>query len=160
MSPIALSPAAEAILDRVGKPPVLGTRFQHQGRTAGLALDCIGLLIVGAAAGRIFLRDRANYPWHASGGRLVESLDEQLVRVPGGIVDALPADVLVFWVSRRKKEPRHVAFLDRDRWHMIHTSADVGKVVRWPLTGTWAERIHGVWRLPGVHPPTAAIQGV
>ena len=52
----------------------IGTPFHHQGRTQGIGLDCIGLVIIALRARNIAVNDRTDYGRRPDGKSLVEAL--------------------------------------------------------------------------------------
>ncbi len=120
----------------------LGTPFHHQGRLRGIGIDCVGLLVcVGRALG-LMDHDNATYPRHPVSGLLVGELDRCMDAIP--VESMREGDLLVFWLAPRTKLPQHVAF--RTDRGIIHTYANVGKVVEHNLSEKWVKRICAVYR--------------
>lgn len=119
----------------------IGTPFRAQGRDAGDAMDCLGLIAhVAAALGRT-----VDIPPYALIGRhdsLERGLvDHGLIRVPAA--DAMPGDVLVLALDA---EQRHLA-LKTERG-VIHAHRGLGRVVEHRLPMSWRRLICGVYRFP------------
>lgn len=116
----------------------LGVPFRHQGRDSR-GLDCAGLVIAAWALCGVELPDRKGYgrsPWQDG---LREAVEEGFpLKVED---DREPGDVLLF---RVRKEPQHVAIVT-DRG-IIHSYANVGKVVESRLDQFWIDRIVGHYR--------------
>jgi len=125
----------------------VGTRFHHQARVKGVAVDCIGLLVGVARALGLFEHDNRSYSRHPDGHTLLEELEKVLDRVEEGAEPEL-GDVLVFWISERTKRPQHIAI--KSDVGMIHTYAHIGKVVETHLTKAWRRRICAVFRFRGL----------
>lgn len=128
----------------------LGTPFHHQGRVKGVGVDCVGLLVgVGRELG-LQVHDYKGYSRRPDGVTLKRELAKSLDVVEGGAnAEAVLGDVLVFWILRPDL-PTHAAILT-DKG-MIHTYADVGKVVEHWMDGTWRERLDSVYRFRNVEP--------
>lgn len=117
----------------------LGTAFHHQGRSAGVGLDCIGLVVVALKATGIEVRDRSDYARRPDGKSLVAALEEHgAVRQE----DMQAGDVLVFQYDH---QPQHVAIVSREGM-MIHSFAPAGKVVETSIGGYWRRRLIAIYR--------------
>lgn len=117
----------------------VGTRFRAQGRRPGLGLDCVGVVLVAAAAAGLV----PPVPAYALGGDHDAAIEPVLagqrcqpVAVP------LPGDILVVAPDARQ---RHLAVVTPAG--VVHAHAGLGRVVEGPLDRGWS--IIGVWRLPG-----------
>jgi NlpC/P60 family putative phage cell wall peptidase len=117
----------------------LGTPFHHQGRAAGVGLDCIGLVIVALNATGIAVRDRADYGRRPDGKSLTEALTEHGA-TPADPIQA--GDILLF---RYDGQPQHVALATGGET-MIHSFAPAGKVVETLIGAYWRRRLVGVYR--------------
>jgi murein DD-endopeptidase / murein LD-carboxypeptidase len=123
-----------------------GTKWQHQGRHAGLGLDCIGLALLAAAAGgENMAQVPHNYGIIPNAGRFLRFMQKNLVAIKPD--EVLPGDlVLVCW----KSYPMHVGvvadqFFDMKRpYSMIHANAGDKKVVEQPLDHM--TKVHGFYR--------------
>ena len=121
----------------------LETKFVHQGRIPGLALDCAGLVVsVAKEIGADYI-DRPGYSRNPSGGLLESALDDQpcLERV----TDRQPGDVLLM---RFSGEPQHLAIFTGE--NIIHSYAQAGKVCEHILDDVWANRIVRTYRFKGL----------
>ena len=117
----------------------LGTPFHHQGRAAGIGLDCIGLVIVALRAATINVHDRTDYGRRPDGKSLVDALrDHDCLLVD----DIQAGDILLF---RYDGQPQHVA-LATSANTMIHSFAPVGKVVETSIGAYWHRRLTGIYR--------------
>lgn len=119
----------------------LGTPFHHQGRARGVGVDCIGLLVGAARDAGLPVSDVIDYARDPDGRSLIVNLRAQLDEVR--FDDAQPGDVLAFWFARPYL-PQHVAI--KTERGMIHTYANVGRVVEHRLAGPWRKRAHSAWR--------------
>ncbi len=121
----------------------LGTPFYHQGRVAGIGLDCIGLVIHAVKQAGVNIYDQRDYGREPAGDRL------RIALVQHGFerVDSIkPGDVLLF---RFNGNPHHVGLaVSSDT--MVHSYAPVGRVVETGLGETWRRRLAGIYRLPAL----------
>ncbi len=128
----------------------LGTPYQHQQRTNGLALDCAGVPVyVGKQLGFVF-DDFTRYGRLPVPAEMRSALDATLDRVPKA--DMQLGDVV--WI-RFESEPQHLAILGdypHGGFSLIHATngAGLNKVVEHRLDADWLARIVGVWRFRGV----------
>jgi cell wall-associated NlpC family hydrolase len=131
---------------------LLGTRYAHQGRLSGVAVDCAGVPV--HVWNRLGLPLAADHP--VNYGRLPvpnemrAQLDKHLVRVARA--DMQVGDVA--WI-KFQQEPQHLAIVGDYRYggfSLIHSYNGSGlmEVVEHRLDETWAKRIVAVWRFPGV----------
>jgi hypothetical protein len=156
----------------------VGTPFQHQGRTRGKAVDCVGLVL--SVADNLTLSDVQGMPFLRSDylnygpqpvGRFVHTecvrrlrtlalVDAQgnLVMLPGsgpaihagGRRQILnPGDILTL---RAPTVPCHVAIITdlMGGLGIIHAYSPVAKCVEHTLSTKWLKRIEGVFEFPGV----------
>jgi NlpC/P60 family putative phage cell wall peptidase len=119
----------------------LGTPFHHQGRSPGLGLDCIGLVIVALKAANIPVSDRTDYSRRPNGSSLVAALEAHHAQP---VIDIGPGNVLLF---RFDKQPQHVA-LATSATTMIHAFAPAGQVVETSMDDYWKRRLTGIYRFP------------
>ncbi len=120
----------------------VGTPFHRQGRTPGLGLDCVGLILeAAAAAGMTEIGCIAGYTLSGDhDDRVLSTLEQQGCTVrPAGVMHA--GDLLLFAPALRR---RHFAIL-ADR-QMIHAHFALGKVVVQPLPDDLP--LLSVWRFP------------
>lgn len=145
----AKSTLRELIVEKARE--TLGTPFHHQGRLAGAGIDCVGLLVHVAKSLNIPHVDLAVYPLSPRGRWLEEILQKSLLPIQAS--DAGVGDVVCFWM-RRPDLPQHVGIVSEASngkiLKIVHTYADVGKVVEHNFSGHWPNRIASVWRYPGV----------
>jgi NlpC/P60 family putative phage cell wall peptidase len=120
----------------------LGTPFRHQARLKGVGIDCVGLMLCTAHELGMFHYENAVYGRQPQNGMLVRILRTILDEVP--IDDLQIADVMVFWIRPESKAPQHIAI--RTDYGMIHTYADVGKVVETTFGKKWRRRLCHVFR--------------
>lgn len=124
----------------------IGTAFHHQGRCSGVGLDCIGLLVHVARALGIPHEDSTAYGrWPRPHMLRAGLANAGLISL--GEVKPKIGDVVEITMTKPGRV-RHVAIVT-DRG-LLHTYADVGKVVEHGLDEAWRSRIEGVWRFPGV----------
>lgn len=141
MTPETIVSAARAALD---------TPFKHEGRTAGVGLDCAGLLVhVSREVGADPL-DRSGYARMPTNGQLEETLQANvdagiLVRVP---VQELQAGDFFLMRFRNEKASRHLGICAGDT--MIHAWAVVRKVCEHRIDASWKASIVRVYRFAGV----------
>ncbi len=117
-----------------------GTPFHHQGRVAGVGLDCIGLIVVAMQAAGLPVRDRLDYGRRPDGASLVAALEDHGMKRVTGEIKA--GDVLLF---RYDHQPQHVA-LATSADTMIHAFAVAGRVVETGIGAYWRRRLVGVYR--------------
>ena len=117
----------------------IGTRFRAQGRTPGLGLDCVGVVLVAAAAAGIA---PASLPPYRLGGVLPDA--DAVLSASGAWMEsaALPGDVLTIVPAAGQ---RHLGILTPSG--VVHAHAGLARVVEGPMDPDWA--VAGVWRLPG-----------
>jgi cell wall-associated NlpC family hydrolase len=129
---------------------VLHTPYAHQGRVAGLALDCAGVPVHVAKSLGVPLVDYTRYGRLPVPAEMRAALDAHLERVPTEQMQ--PGDVV--WI-RFEKQPQHLAIVG-DYVHgglsLIHAynSAGVNRVVEHRMDDVWRSRIVACWRYPGV----------
>lgn len=116
----------------------VGTRFRPQGRAAGLALDCIGVVLIAArAAGVSFV-----VPPYRMGSDAEATLDAGLAAQGCTAVErGAPGDVLVIAPAPGR---RHIGIVTGGG--VVHAHAGLGRVVEGPIDPDWA--IVAAWRLP------------
>ena len=126
----------------------IGTRWVHQGRLPGVALDCVGLVVhVGRATGLVAPDFDVNGYSRAPDGDMLNQAGLHLVRIDGpelGAVIVLATEV----------EPQHVGIVADYRhggWSIVHASnAGVARVVETRLMFTRAMALRGYFRFPGI----------
>lgn len=117
----------------------VGTQFRAQGRLPGVGLDCVGVVLVAAAAAGC----RADAPAYALGGEHGGVIEAGLMAAGWTqVAVARPGDVLVMApVSGR----RHLGVVTPSG--MVHAHAGLGRVVEGPIDPAWV--VLGTWRLAG-----------
>lgn len=141
MTPETIIAAARATLD---------TPFAHQGRKAGAALDCAGLLVHVAREVGFEPLDRTGYSPMPSGNQIEEALQEHvkagiLVRVPPA--EMAPGDLFLMRFGGERFS-RHLGICAGDT--MIHAWAIVDKVCEHLIDERWKRTIVRVYRFVGV----------
>lgn len=116
----------------------VGTRFRPQGRTPGLALDCVGVALVAARAAGV----AAVVPAYRLGGDFEAAVDDFLGRL--GCTRRPVGDLGDLLVVAPAPVRRHLAIVT-DRG-VVHAHAGVGRVVEAPLDPGWP--LVAAWRLP------------
>jgi cell wall-associated NlpC family hydrolase len=117
----------------------LDTPFAHQGRIAGLALDCAGLIVHVVRSLGIPYTDVAAYGRSPHQGLLQATLDSN--DCIEHVTDRQAGDILLM---RFASEPQHLAICAGET--MIHSYLAVGKVCEHRLSSMWAARIVAVYR--------------
>jgi NlpC/P60 family putative phage cell wall peptidase len=125
----------------------LGTRWQHQARLKGVACDCAGLVI---CIGEELFGIRADVPayGHTPNHGQLERIVSQYMRKKSFGETALGDVLLMTW----DQEPHHMAIVSEVQGEMgiIHSYAQVKKVVEHRLDTQWANRIRAVFEFPSV----------
>jgi cell wall-associated NlpC family hydrolase len=122
----------------------LDTPFLHQGRLAGVGLDCAGLYVHICRTLGLLHIDAKGYPRNPYDGQLEKQLDSQpcLER----IAEASPGDILAMRIS---KQPQHIGihagYIDGHPY-IIHASEEHGKTCMHRLDDLWRARIMRVYR--------------
>lgn len=120
---------------------LVGTPFRHQGRTPGIGLDCLGVVLhaCGAAAQA---HDRRDYHRVPDARALRDALHERFERIEGATLATAPiGSVLAFHFSRRRAL-RHLGVRVADGF--VH--ADEFAVRLEPVASPWVERFEGAYR--------------
>lgn len=124
----------------------LGTPWVHQGRVAGLALDCAGVPVHCAKVLGVPLTDYTQYGRVPVPAEMRAALDAHLERIPTASIQ--PGDVV--WM-RFDGEPQHLGIVG-DYVHgglsLIHAynGAGLNRVVEHRLDETWRRRIVAAWK--------------
>lgn len=119
-----------------------GTKYRHQGRVKGLAVDCAGLVLGVAAALGIPHRRVDGYSRRPD-GTLVSEVEAQTDPVVGAVA---AGDIVVFhWNG----EPMHLAILTSPD-HIIHAFAINRVVCEHRIDEKWRRRIARFRAFPGV----------
>ena len=130
----------------------IGTRWQHQGRSAA-GIDCIGLVeCVGQALGLVTTSALTVAPGYSripDGRELMAGLDAHMRRL-AEIDAAQPGDVLLM---RFEVAPQHVALVAPGaggRPDIIHAWAGARRVVRHGLDALWRSRCVAAYTWPAL----------
>lgn len=121
----------------------IGSPFHHQGRVKA-GIDCAGLaIVVGAWIGSPI--EDCVYKSKPTRGIIISQLTKTLERIDPE--EALPGDILVFWMYRRGYD-QHIGI--RTDKGMIHTYADIGFVTENGFNEYWKKRLMAAFRYRGV----------
>ena len=128
----------------------IGTPYAHQGRVAGLALDCAGVPVHVAKRLGMSFEDITNYGRLPQPDEMKRVLDLNLVRVPKNQMQ--PGDVA--WM-KFEKDPQHFGIIGNYLYgghSLIHAYNGLGveRVGEHRIDEIWLRRIVGVWRYPQV----------
>ena len=123
---------------------LIGTPYQHQGRTPGVGLDCIGLVIAVGHQLNLFSYDYTNYSRDPD-GQLVTKIEEHCQKLPSLTEGA----IAVFKLSAI---PHHVGIISKFRgnWGLIHAYQNTSKVREHEFIKWWQDKLIGVYKLPNV----------
>ena len=125
----------------------LKTPHAHLGRQKGLALDCIGLLVIVARENNLTYHDQVDYSRTPTGQSLVEGL-VRAGAIEIGLIDVLDGDILVFWIDR-SRQPCHCGI--KTPIGMIHCYAtSQNGVVEHRIDEFWSKRLVRAFRFPGI----------
>ena len=141
MTPDAIVAAARAALD---------TPFKHEGRQAGIGLDCAGLLVHVAREVGLEPLDRFGYARMPVNGQIEEALQAHVdagILVRASITDMRPGDLFLMRFAGEKAS-RHLGICAGDT--MIHAWAIVRKVCEHRIDETWRRSIVRIYRFSGV----------
>jgi hypothetical protein len=117
----------------------LGTRFRPHGRMPGLALDCVGVVLVASAA---VLTTPPVLPAYRLGGTMPDIGNVFVQLGATGVDRPLAGDVLVIAPAPAQRHLGIVTSLG-----LVHAHAGIGRVVEAPIDPDW--RVMQAWRLPG-----------
>ena len=122
----------------------LDTPFFHQGRRAGVAIDCAGLICHVCETLGIPYIDAVGYGRRPLSGLIESTLDSQpsMERVRGGLQ---PGDVLLM---RFAGEPQHLSVFTGTT--IIHALQSIGKVCEHGYVGPWPRRLVRAYRFKGI----------
>lgn len=127
----------------------IGTKWVHQHRCKGVAVDCAGLVIgVARACGLVHESFDLNGYSRRPDGTLADICGEYMARVSQGSMQA--GDVLVVAMER---EPQHMGILGDYRHgglSFIHASSSAGRVIETRLMFARNCKFRGAYALPGV----------
>ena len=127
----------------------IGTKWVHQGRTPGVELDCLGLVIcVARSLGFLAPDFDVNGYTRVPDGRLAPGLAQHLVQIPKSLMK--PGDVVAVAFDA---DPQHVGIVVPYRHGglaMVHAASRTGKVEETRLMFSNAMRFTGAYQFPGV----------
>jgi cell wall-associated NlpC family hydrolase len=128
----------------------LGTKYQHQQRLNGIAMDCAGVPAYVATRLGLSFDDNTSYGRLPVPKQMRSEIDKRLVRVHKR--DMQPGDLA--WIQF-DVYPQHFAIVGDCVYGgmtLIHAynGAGLNKVVEHRIDEQWNRRIVGVWRFPGV----------
>lgn len=124
----------------------LDTPFRHQGRIAGLAMDCAGLYVFVCQRLGIPHKDAQGYPRTPFDGELIRQLDAQPCLRRINLGDAQGGDLLVM---RMTSQPQHIAIhagQHDGQSYVVHASSMHGKVCLHRMDSPWFNRIVRAYR--------------
>lgn len=119
---------------------LLDTPFKHQGRVAGVGVDCAGLIVCTFKKLGIPYNDFCGYPRTPYAGMLKKSLDEQPAIKQ--VFDYQAGDILLIKIV---KDPQHLAIFAGET--IIHSYLTVGKVVEHGFSENWKRRVIAIYRV-------------
>ena len=122
------------------------TKWRHQGREAGVALDCVGLLYHVAYMNGLNVEDIRNYSMRPGSTKLYETLAQYADKIA---LDQprKPGDILV--VSINGEDPQHTA-LWTGEGTVIHSSAKHRRVVEHRFDEDMRRGLCAIYRLRGL----------
>ncbi len=125
----------------------LNTPFHHQGRVKGRkgGIDCVGLVAGPGKELRLLTYDVQVYSRTPDGSLLVHARKCLVERSPG---QRLEGTIVLFQMRASDNGPHHMGLLTPAG--LIHTYANIGKVVEHSLTKAWSERIVAAFDYPGI----------
>ena len=123
---------------------LINTPYHHQGRTPGVGIDCIGVVITVGHQLNLFDYDYSNYTREAD-GKLLTLVEKHCVKLPKLTEGA----IAVFKLSAI---PHHVGIISKFRgnWGLIHAYQNVGRVREHEFISWWQNKLIGVYGLPNV----------
>lgn len=124
----------------------LNVKWRHQGRTPGVALDCVGLLYVVADEAGFAVEDMRNYSMRPGSKALYAHLAKYCDEVPME-AQRCAADILV--VSVAGEDPQHTA-LWTGQGTILHASARHRKVVEHGFDEEIRRGLCKIFRLRGL----------
>ena len=118
----------------------IGTPYIHQGREAGVGIDCAGLVAYVLDGLSLPYNDVKGYPRTPYRGMLKAALDVEpsLERIH----ELEPGCVLLLRITR---DPQHLGIFTGDT--IIHSYLTVGKVSEHGLSDSWRKRIAAIYRI-------------
>ncbi len=125
----------------------LKTKWRHQGRESGVALDCVGLLYIVAWKNGLNAEDIRNYSMRPGSIALYDTLRIYADQIDTGD-PRQPGDILV--ISIHGEDPQHTALWAGDGT-VIHSSAKHRKVVEHRFDEEMRRGLCAVFRLKVLH---------
>lgn len=135
----------------------LGTPFAHLGRTKGVGVDCVGLVIETCReAGLVALHglppdwNHTAYSRFPQSYHLLHTLEALLPHVP--VMDMRAGDIVVFQTLAH--EPAHLGFVadGAHPYSLVHAfnapTRSRAKVLEHRFSPAWVQKVHSVFRLP------------
>lgn len=134
---------------------MIGTPFHHLGRSPGIGLDCVGLLVSTAKLLGDTAHDKAVYARFSTDNTLMHELAQCLLQVPteAALCEGM---ILVFRVDRRQMHAGIVGLHPvMNELTMIHAynKSGVNRVCEHILTDTWRKMVIGRFWYPKVTTP-------
>lgn len=120
----------------------IGVKWKHQGRNPASGLDCLGLIVQVAKDIGLEPYDPVDYSKRPDGQRLIAELNAQLKQT----VDYQAGDILLM---RMGANPQHLAIVN-ETGGIIHSYAEIRKVVEHPLNDDWRHKIVVAYSVPGI----------
>lgn len=128
----------------------LGTKYRHQARLKGTAVDCAGLIVgVGKTLGLTNF-DSLNYAPVADGADLTRACEENMLNISQLGLPMQLGDVLLFTFGKAATHLAIVADHQQGGFSIIHSYAPSRKVIEARLDKTWLNRIVSTYRFFGV----------
>jgi NlpC/P60 family putative phage cell wall peptidase len=112
----------------------IGTPWVHQGRRAGVGLDCVGLITSALA---VLGEPTSDYTWYRrapEGDNLLREIRARFVELPA----PEPGSLLVFFI-RSRRVAQHIGLLTYDGT-IVHANAAAGRVCEQPYDAEWQRR--------------------
>ena len=127
---------------------LVGTPYHHQGRKAGVGLDCIGVPILAARAAGLDVHDFAAYGPMPVPEVLLDEIAKDCDKVEPS--DMRTGDILCF--KSGFTHPSHFGVLlgDMPERKFVHAYNKLDRVNVQILDDRWLRLLHSVWRVKGV----------
>jgi hypothetical protein len=122
---------------------LVDTPYLHQGRLAGIAIDCIGVPIWVASELRLGDFDKSDYP-RAPDGSMVELITSVCSN------EIIQAGVLLVFEIGGVAQHCGIVSIYQNGLGLIHAWDIAGKVCEHRLTQDWINKVVGCYGLPGV----------
>lgn len=130
----------------------LGTPYIDEGRTPGVGLDCLGILL--ALTRELAIRDIdvAPYGTQIDQQRFRRDTREHAEQIT--FAELMPADFLTFDIAGREQHYGLVTELGPPI-RFIHTYRAIGRVIEVELGPIWLRRLRGCYRLRDLAQPSS-----